>query len=326
MDQDNQMKRTIDHAVPSIVLDFDFAEDTNTILAGGIDGLYAIRLDSGDSERLVEHKSYVSGVWRHPQEPYVVYAGYDGQLVWCDWQRRRVFRRVQAHSFWSWQSARSPDGRLIASVTGQYLVGSQKYDPAPTDEATVKLFDLATGAIRNEWRLRPPVQAVAISADNRFVAAANLMGTSACGRSPADDSWPIGIPKPLPAGESLRVIAISVASLRLLSRRPAPNSSPRGWVRCGIRWQAMAGSFGNDSIGDRLRSPWSIKRTKEKVEKGSWSRWQSTNLEIGLRWPAFTVAAIGMWLFSHCTTARKFHTRTPVFEFQPSPFCRMESA
>ena len=37
---------------------------------------------------------------------------------------------MKAHDFWSWQLALSPDGSRVASVTGQYLAGGWKYEPA----------------------------------------------------------------------------------------------------------------------------------------------------------------------------------------------------
>jgi WD40 repeat protein len=83
---------------------------------------------------------------------------------------------VAAHQFWSWQSALSPDGKLLASSTGQYLAGSIKYDPAPETEPSVKIFDARTGELVRELSHLPPVQAIAISPDSQFVAAGNLTG------------------------------------------------------------------------------------------------------------------------------------------------------
>ncbi|HTG43096.1 MAG TPA: WD40 repeat domain-containing protein, partial [Verrucomicrobiae bacterium] len=78
--------------------------------------------------------------------------------------------------FWSWQMDVSPDERWVASVTGQYLAGGYKYEPAPEKEPSLKVFDTQTGELRWEFSHLPPVLSVAFSPDNQFVAAANMMG------------------------------------------------------------------------------------------------------------------------------------------------------
>ncbi|MEZ6108236.1 MAG: hypothetical protein R3B96_19560 [Pirellulaceae bacterium] len=64
----------------------------------------------------------------------------------------------------------------LASVTGQYLAGSYRYDPAESDEPTVRVVDAETGEVVGSYSMLPSVQAVAFSPDSRFVAAGNLMG------------------------------------------------------------------------------------------------------------------------------------------------------
>ena len=85
-------------------------------------------------------------------------------------------RYVKAHDFWSWQSALSPDQRMIASVTGRYQCGGERYEPAPGVEPSVKVFDSMSGDLMLSLPPVPPVESVAFSNDNRFVAAGNLMG------------------------------------------------------------------------------------------------------------------------------------------------------
>ena len=60
--------------------------------------------------------------------------------------RRRQSRsaRSQAHKFWSWKMRVSPDEQLVGTVTGQYLAGGYKYEPAAETEPSVKVYETAT--------------------------------------------------------------------------------------------------------------------------------------------------------------------------------------
>lgn len=122
------------------------------------------------------HASFASGCALLPGGETLISAGYDGWLLWHEVATKRCFRRVQAHRFWSWQMAASPDGRRVATVTGQYLAGGEKYEPAPAAEPTVKVFDTHTGDLTRTFDHGPPVQSVAFAPDGRHLAAANMMG------------------------------------------------------------------------------------------------------------------------------------------------------
>jgi WD40 repeat protein len=111
-----------------------------------------------------------------PGERTVISGGYDGALIWHDVETRRSVRRVQAHRFWNWQLALSPDGSRLATVTGQYIPGGWTYEPAPEVEKSVKVFDTATGEMTAAFSHTPPVQCCAFSADGQYLAAANMMG------------------------------------------------------------------------------------------------------------------------------------------------------
>ena len=64
------------------------------------------------------------------------------------WRSIRPLRKVQAHKFWSWQMAVSPDEALVASVTGQYLAGGYKYEPAAEQEPSIRVYDAQTGELK----------------------------------------------------------------------------------------------------------------------------------------------------------------------------------
>jgi WD40 repeat protein len=121
-----------------------------------------------------QHESYASGVALLPGEKVLVSAGYDGVLQWHDLEERKSIRKIAAHEFWSWNM--DVRGTVVATVTGRYEAGGYKYEPAPEREPSVKLFDARTGELLRQFSHVPPVQAVALSSDAKFVAAGNLMG------------------------------------------------------------------------------------------------------------------------------------------------------
>lgn len=165
------------HKLPTAVLCLDVSADAGQLYAACLDGgVYQVDPESGSSELLLRHDSFASGVCRVPQSSLLITSGYDGQLQWYDLATRQTVRKIAAHRFWSWQSALSPDGRLLASVTGQYLAGSMRYDPAAETEPSVKLFDAQTGETVRDLSHLPPVLSVAFSADSQYLAAANLTG------------------------------------------------------------------------------------------------------------------------------------------------------
>ena len=171
-----ELKRSARHKLPTGVLDIATRPGAEMIYAACMDGVYRLDPGTGEHRRLTRHRSYSSGVVCLPEAPMLITAGFDGALLWFDLQRESLVRRVQAHQFWSWQMALSPDGRHVASVTGQYLAGGIKYEPAPEREPSVRVYDAQTGDLCHGFSHVPSVQSVAFSPDSRFVAAANLMG------------------------------------------------------------------------------------------------------------------------------------------------------
>lgn len=162
--------------LPTAVLALSARPDGQELYAACLDGgVWAVPTAGGEPRRLGRHDSYASGVQFVARTGQVVSAGYDGTLRWLSPQGAEV-RRVKAHGFWSWKMRVSPDERLVASVTGQYLAGGEKYEPAAEKEPSVKVYDIDTGELRHAFAHIPPVLSVAFSPDSRHVAAANLMG------------------------------------------------------------------------------------------------------------------------------------------------------
>lgn len=171
-----EARRLHRHSLPTAVLGLAAAPDGETLYAACMDGVYALTAGVAEPKRLYAHESYVSGVVALEGAKTLVSAGYDGALTWYDTAAGAVTRTVKAHVFWSWQLAASPDGKHVASVTGQYLSGGPKYEPAPEREPSVRVFDVATGKLAHSFSHVPSVQSVAFSPDSRHVAAGNLMG------------------------------------------------------------------------------------------------------------------------------------------------------
>lgn len=171
-----EAKRLHRHMLPTAVLSVEARSDGRTLYAACMDGVYAVNAETGEHKKLYAHASYVSGVVLFEERSTLVTAGYDGVLNWFDLKSGKQSRSVKAHEFWSWQLARSPNGKYVASATGQYRSGGEKYEPAPEREPSVKVFDAASGALVQALSHVPSVQSVAFSPDSRYVAAGNLMG------------------------------------------------------------------------------------------------------------------------------------------------------
>jgi WD40 repeat protein len=148
---------------------------------------------TGKAEPFAEkHHSFASGCVLLPDGKTMISGGYDGWLLWHDVATKRCWRRVQAHQFWNWQLALSPDGRHLATVTGQYLPGGWKYEPAQETEPSVKVFDTLTGEPVAAFSHGPPVLSCCFSPDGLHLAAANMMGDIKIWKLPASaDGQPV---------------------------------------------------------------------------------------------------------------------------------------
>ena len=175
---DMKLTRLNDYTLPTGVLGLAVAPDGSRAFAACADGaLYDVDMVSGKSEPFEErHPSFASGCVLLPDGKTIISGGYDGVLLWHDVETRRCWRRVQAHRFWNWQLALSPDGSRLAATTGQYLPGGWKYEPAAESEPSVKVFDTVTGDLVASFSHTPPVLSCAFSPDGHHLAAANMMG------------------------------------------------------------------------------------------------------------------------------------------------------
>src|SRR5258706_12211817 len=119
-----------EHSIATAVLGLDLFPDDKRALVACLDGgVYELDLESGATTPLAKHDSYASSVSFIQDSQHAVSGGYDGRLIWHDVSTRAATQNVAAHKFWSWQSRISPDGKLAASVSGQYLCGGYKYEP-----------------------------------------------------------------------------------------------------------------------------------------------------------------------------------------------------
>lgn len=173
-----KLEKPRDISLPTGVLGLAASPDGVRLYAACMDGqIFEVDAASGAAVALAgKHPSYASGCVLLPDGKTLISGGYDGALLWHDLETKRSFRRVVAHDFWSWQLALSPDGAQVATVSGQFLAGSEKYEPAPSAQPTVKIFDTASGDLVRAFTHLPPVLSVAFSPDGQHVAAANMMG------------------------------------------------------------------------------------------------------------------------------------------------------
>ena len=173
-----KLTRIHDHPLATGVLGLAITLDGSRAFASCMDGtVHSVDTASGHADAFEKkHASFASGCVLLPDGRTIITAGYDGALLWHDTTTRECTREVKAHDFWSWQLALSPDGTRVATVTGQYLSGGWKYEPAAETEPSVKIYDTATGELVASFTHTPPVLSCAFSPDGQHLAAANMLG------------------------------------------------------------------------------------------------------------------------------------------------------
>lgn len=170
-----KLNRIHQFKLPTAALGADINPAGDILLASCFDGVYRVNPAEGQPTKIGEHESYASGVAWIDDHQHIT-SGYDGQIFWWHSDKKEPIRKIQAHDFWSWDLARSPDRKWIASCTGQYLAGSYKYEPAGEVEPSIKIYDVADGRLHAELSLQPSVHTVSFSPDSQKLCAANLMG------------------------------------------------------------------------------------------------------------------------------------------------------
>ena len=249
--------------LPTAALGLSTLPHSESLLVSCFDGSI-LRVDPREStwETLGHHQSYASGVVSVLDGSMAVSAGYDGVLQWHHLGSGKTVAVEKIHDFWSWQLKASPMGRLVASVTGQYLCGGERYEPAQEKEPSIKVFDAQTQSMVAQFSHLPPVLSVAFSPDSRFLAAANMMGDvrvwdlkeqrlECSWNTPDFTSW--GIIKSHHYIGGIFDVCFSPGGEHLLVCGMGPMRDP---------WQAMANRLGSVLTGEvRHRKKWARSRT-----------------------------------------------------------------
>jgi len=194
--ESRKLNRTIDFKLPTAILGASLASDERSLVAACMDGVYIAELEAKSFERIGGHDSYVSSTVYLGDQNRIVTAGYDGVVQWFDRETKQLQHKLKAHEFWSWDMAVSPDQKLIATVTCQYLAGGYKYEPALEREALragESLRVIAISAVSLQCDSRPMIYRCFFAAWAtcviRWLETVASFGKSGHGRTRRPRSW-----------------------------------------------------------------------------------------------------------------------------------------
>jgi len=121
-----------------------------------------------EAKALATHGSYVTSIALAGKT--LVSGGYDGQMIWCDTDKKEQIRTVPAHARWIRNIIAAPGGKIVASVA---------------DDMVCKLWDPATGKLIRELRghqektphhFPSMLYAAAFSSDGKYLATGDKVG------------------------------------------------------------------------------------------------------------------------------------------------------
>lgn len=127
------------------------------------------------------HTDTVTGVAFSPDGRILASSSIDATIILWDVQTGTIIRRLHGHQDWVNRVVFTPDGRSLVSGSGNFLITAIPIPGLSTRDASVRLWDVATGQeIRRfdvgEGGHANPIMGLAVSADGTRVAAGDTNG------------------------------------------------------------------------------------------------------------------------------------------------------
>jgi WD40 repeat protein len=172
-----------------------FAPDGKTLVSGAFDG--DVRLwDVASGEVLTHLDGHIATVRLAlaADGNTLATASHDGTVKLWHLGKRKLVRTLEGHKLPLEGAAFSPDGKLLATVSGQFQ--------APTMPGEIKLWDVASGKELASWSgHQGPVHGVAFAPDGKTLATASADGTVKLWNVPRGEgaAQAVDQPPPFPA-------------------------------------------------------------------------------------------------------------------------------